>query len=415
MCCCMVCSVVIAAALDSAFELNQKGVTALQAGRYDDAVDYLDGAFRSQSDNEVVKKNLAAAYNNAALDHGKKGNFDKARGLMQKACQLCPQEKNLRKNFAFLLTNEGFKRYNEKKNNDIEWILRESLQYDDSLAETHVLLGQMYYDRDDYRQTQEEWNKALQLDPKLSDVKKKLEKLDREMKDDYRSFDQRNYHFKVRYEGTELWTVSRDVLDTLESAYVEAGRKFGVYPDQPLTVIIYTQEKFQSVTGAGEWFAGVYDGKIRLRRSDAEGDKQRLRQIVFHEYMHAFVHYLSGNNVPVWLNEGVAQCYENMPQKPALTDGEKRFLKERLMNGEPDLVTIDRMFLSRDSEADVRFAYVYAKAFVGYLVDKGWDYNIKNLLDELKKGSTANEAFNKVLFRSIDMMNSDWRRTESRM
>lgn len=409
--CCVIFCVVTAPAFDSAYELNQKGVMALEAGRFDEAVGYLAEALRGQGDNEVIKSNLIAAYNNAALSYDKKGDFNKARSFMQQAYELAPDAKNVRQNFAFLLTNESFRRYNENRNSDIEGLLMDSLFYDGSLAQTHMLLGQVFYDRDDYRLAREQWEKALQLDPALPDAKKKMEKLDREMADESGRFDQRNYHFKVRYEGAELWTASREILDMLENAYAETGRKFGVYPDQPLTVVIYTQEKFQSITGAEEWFAGTYDGKIRLRRSDAEGNKERLKRIVFHEYMHAFVHFLGGNGVPVWLNEGIAQCYEDMPQKPVMTEGEKRLLKERLASGAPELAAIDRMFLSRDSAADVRFAYVYAKSFVGYLIDSGWDYNIKNLLDEFKKGSSADDAFNRVYFRSVDMMHGEWRRT----
>ncbi len=395
---------------NSVFELNQKGVQALEAGRYEEAVNYLSEADR-EGDNTTVRRNLSAAYNKAAFYHGERGDFDKARDYMQKACALFPGEKQLRTNYAHVLTNEGFRRYNAKRTGDIEWLLRESLQYDDTVAGTHILLGQLYYDRDEYRHAKAEWQKAAQLDPGQDDVKRKLEKLGREMADENQRFDQTNYHFKVRYEGTDMWTASRDVLGLLESAYVEAGRKFGVFPDQPLTVIIYTQEKFRSVTGADEWSAGLYDGKIRLRRGDVEGDKPRLKQIVYHEYMHAFVHYLAGNNVPVWLNEGIAQCYENMPAKAALTGAEKRLLGERLSGGALGLDAVEPMFRSRYSRAEVSFAYAYAKAFVCYLIDRGWDYSIRNLLEECKKGTAVNDAFNRVYFRSLDMMHDDWKRT----
>jgi tetratricopeptide (TPR) repeat protein len=392
----------------SSIDDNRKGVEALQAGRFDEAINCLSDAYRDAGNNEVIKNNLAVAYNNAALDYNKKGDFDKARVLMQKAYDLDPRSAKVKRNYAFLLTNESIRRYNEKKVQDVVGLLTDALTYDDSLAETHVLLGQVYYDRDEYAGAQQHWEKALRLNPSLAALQQKLDKLNKELAGDYKLRDQEKYHFKVRYEGVEMWTASRDVLDMLEDAYNNSGRLFGVYPDQPLTVIIYTQEQFQTISGKPDWFAGLYDGKIRLRRSDVEGDKKLLRQIVYHEYMHAFVHYVAGSTVPPWLNEGIAQCYETMPDKPALDPFDKQFLKQRLANDAPAMGQIDQMFLSRDSQDDVRFAYAYSKAFVNYLIEKGWDYNIKNLLDELGKGSSADDAFNKIFFRNVQQMRDDW-------
>jgi hypothetical protein len=173
-------------------------------------------------------------------------------------------------------------------------------------------------------------------------------------------------------------------------------------------VIIYTQERFTAVSGMPDWYAGVYDGKIRIRRSDVEGDQKRLKQILCHEYLHALVHYLTGGNVPVWLNEGIAQSYETLPDKPALSAGEKSAIARRLNNGLPDTAAIEKDFVARNSQADVQFAYVYAKAFVSYLIERGWDYNLKRLLEELKGGASADDAFRAIYFRTIEQMRNDW-------
>lgn len=398
------------AAAGAGFESNRQGVAALDAGRYDEAIEYLSMAYRDMPQNEAIRNNLAVAYNNAALEHGKKGDFDRARDLMRKACELEPNAKNVKRNIALLLTNESIRRYGAKSGDDVVGLLTESLTYDDALAQTRVLLGQVYYDRDDYVAAKEHWEKALHIDSSLADVQKKLDKLNNELKDDYRLREQYQAHFKVRYEGDVAWAASRDVLDILENACNEAGRKFMVFPNEPLTVIIYSQQRFQSVSGTPDWIAGVYDGKIRIRQSDVDGDKKRLQQILFHEYMHALIHSLAGNKIPVWLNEGIAQCYEVMPDPPALAAPEKELLAQRLAGGVPDLSTIDRFFASQNSEADVQFAYAFSKAFVGYVIRKGWDYNLKNVLDELGKGASVEDAFTKIYFRNVEQMRDDWLR-----
>jgi tetratricopeptide (TPR) repeat protein len=399
----------VSAACASAVEDNRQGVDAMNAGRFDEAIQYLSAAHSEDPDNAAVKNNLLVAYNNAAMDCSNKGNFDAAYRYMRKAHELDPQSAPVNKNFANILTNEAIRRYKENNGQDIEPLLIESLEYNDSLAETHTLLGQVYYDNDEYADAQQHWQKVLSLDPSRAAVQQKLDKLNREIATNDRLHDSGRYHFKVRYEGMEMWTASQEVLDMLEDACNNAGWKLGTFPKEPVTVIIYTQEEFQTILGQPDWFAGAYDGKIRLRRSDVEGDKKRLRQLVYHEYMHAYIHYVAGNNVPTWLNEGLAQCYENMPDKAEISYGEKKTVKDRLAAGEmPPMDTIDKMFHSTTSQADVNFAYAFSKMFVAYLIEKGWDINIKNMLDELHSGSNLNDAFEKVFCRSIEQMRSDW-------
>ncbi|MHB9154184.1 MAG: tetratricopeptide repeat protein [Endomicrobiales bacterium] len=397
-----------AAAAAPGFENNLYGVEALKAKKYDEAVSYLAAASREAPGNEVIKNNLVTACNAAALAYDRKGEYYKARDLMEKACLLAPDSPRIKKNFAILLVNEGFRRYNRKKNEDVIGPLKESFAYDDSLAQARALLGQAYYERDDYINAKEHWEKALSLDPALADFRKKLDKLNKELASDNALREQYHYQFKVRYDRDVAWRASREVLDMLQDAYLEAGRKLTLYPQEPLTVIIYTQEQFQSVSGMPDWFAGAYDGKIRLRQSDVEGDKQRLRQIIYHEYMHALVHYVAGNSVPVWLNEGIAQCYENMPAKAALDPAEKNLLKEKLAEGIPGLDRVEQAFAARGSETDVRLAYLYSKAFAAYIIDKGWDSSLKNLLEELKAGVSVDNAFSKIYFRQPAQMRDDW-------
>jgi tetratricopeptide (TPR) repeat protein len=397
-----------AAALATALEDNNSGLAALKDGRFDDAIHFFKIAMLQEPANPAIQNNLAVTYNNAAMDSQKNGNFDAAYKYMKEAYNLDPQSVRLKKNFAYMLTGESARRYKEKSGKDIIGLLEESAGYDNSLTDTFFLLGQAYYDTDKYPEAKLNWEKAQSLDPANEIIKQRLEKLNREIAAGGGSDDADRYHFKVRYDGAQMWVASHEVLNILEDAYNNAGWKLQIFPEQPVTVIIYTQEQFQTVSGMSDWFAGAYDGKIRLRKIDAEGDQKRLRQIVYHEYMHAIMHYVAGNNVPTWLNEGIAQCYENMPDKTELNWSEKKLIKERLDRGLPEMSAVDQMFHSTTSQADVNFAYAFSKGFVAYLIEKGWDINIKNMLGELASGSTADSAFEKIYCRSIEQMRSDW-------
>ena len=116
-------------------------------------------------------------------------------------------------------------------------------------------------------------------------------------------------------------TVAWDPAVTLEAtplAYTTAGllAQFaivsGTTPRGELTVIVYASlDDLHAKAGAPAWAAGVYDGAVRvpaLARSDLGVDIHTLR----HELVHAQLHVAIGCT-SIWLDEGLAQWFENMP------------------------------------------------------------------------------------------------------
>lgn len=121
--------------------------------------------------------------------------------------------------------------------------------------------------------------------------------------------DARTSHFTVLYDGYEHEEIKVLVLDILKSAYADIGKELDCFPEEPLTVILYTGKDFSDVTRAPGWAGGMFgkaDGKIRLPVRGAEGQEQTLRRVVTHEYVHALVHALAPT-APLWLHEGLAQ------------------------------------------------------------------------------------------------------------
>jgi hypothetical protein len=123
--------------------------------------------------------------------------------------------------------------------------------------------------------------------------------------------------------------------------------------------------------------------------------------------MHALLHYTAGNNIPVWLNEGIAQCYEEMPEKVSLNPYEKAILKQRL-DTMPGIDEINNIFTANASAKDVAFAYAYTKALVSYIRDTVWDSSMKYLVDELHNGATVDQAFEKAFYKNVEQMRADW-------
>ncbi|MCA9000527.1 MAG: hypothetical protein KDB61_01295, partial [Planctomycetes bacterium] len=60
-------------------------------------------------------------------------------------------------------------------------------------------------------------------------------------------------------------------------------------------------------TGIGEWAGGAFDGTIRIPVRNFRSERNRIRGVLRHELVHAFIQEVGGKRVPGWLNEGLAQ------------------------------------------------------------------------------------------------------------
>jgi hypothetical protein len=149
---------------------------------------------------------------------------------------------------------------------------------------------------------------ALQADGELLDLQKRLEK---EIRVQRNYDDARTANFVVLFDGREHDEIKYTVLDILKSAYAEIGKELDYFPEQPISVILYTARDFSDVTSAPVWAGGLFgmlDGKIRLPVQGAAGHEQELRRVLYHEYTHALLYALAPS-CPLWLQEGLAQYF----------------------------------------------------------------------------------------------------------
>lgn len=131
-------------------------------------------------------------------------------------------------------------------------------------------------------------------------------------------------YFAVSFDGTrvELMNNVHEVLADLDTYYAEYGDLFGQRPVEngrpKIRVVFYRRAAFAEVTGLGDWAGGVFDGTIRVPVESLGDERERLRAVLRHELMHAFIHHISGGNAPAWLNEGLAQWIERPGEGRAL-------------------------------------------------------------------------------------------------
>lgn len=131
-------------------------------------------------------------------------------------------------------------------------------------------------------------------------------------------------YFAVSFDGAraELMNGVDDVLRDLDAYYAEYGELFGRRPDEDgrakIRVVFYRRATFDRVTGLGDWAGGVFDGTIRVPVESLQEERDRLRSVLRHELMHAFIQFVSDGKAPAWLNEGLAQWIERPGERRAL-------------------------------------------------------------------------------------------------
>lgn len=158
--------------------------------------------------------------------------------------------------------------------------------------------------------------RAAELAPDRQDIARRLEQMRRLASSEEGFAVETSEHFELSFDGARqdlLWT-SFEIVKTLENAYQDFGELFGRWPVESgrprIRVVLYRKSGFHEATGMGHWAAGVFDGSVRVPVEDLGAEKTTLERVLRHEIAHAFVRESGGNQVPGWLNEGLAQWLE---------------------------------------------------------------------------------------------------------
>lgn len=200
-------------------------------------------------------------------------------------------------------------------------------------------------------------------------------------------------YFAVSFDGTrrELMNHAHEVLADLDTYYGEFGDLFGQRPVEQgrakIRVVFYERATFDEVTGLGEWAGGVFDGTIRVPIGSLANERERLRSVLRHELMHAFVHFVSGGHAPAWLNEGLAQWIER--------PGEGRALDVALARGKlrgHELFPLTELRGSLAAWSDkgaIARAYAQALVLIDHLAFSKGDALVFELVAAAKSGGVA--------------------------
>ena len=178
-------------------------------------------------------------------------------------------------------------------------------------AEAHILLGQLYYLRQDLKKAKESWERALKLAPGRKDIQEALARLEKEAGIEKNLVRSDTHPFVLRFAEGQVPVDTSSLREMLRDAYRQVGQQFNHFPNHAIPVLLYSNADFQQVKSLSHQVGGLYDGKIRLPLKPGALSGGQLQVILWHEYTHAVVHDLSRGRCPMWLNEGIATSQES--------------------------------------------------------------------------------------------------------
>ncbi len=270
-------------------------------------------------------------------------------------------------------------------------------------VEALMLLGQLYYLRQDLKRAKECWEKALKLAPGRKEIRAALDHLDQETGIEKNLSRTDTHPFAIRFAEGQVPVEIDSVRNMLRDAYRQIGQQLNCFPDHAIPVLLYPEADFQKVKSLSHPVAGLYDGKIRLPLRPGILSGSQLQAILWHEYTHAIVHDLSQGHCPIWLNEGLAVSQESRVRTIDVS-----LVRKAMEEGQ--LPTWEHLWL-QDHYEEASLALYYPTSFliVQYLVKRSSWREMTQLLEKLGQGTPMQDALRAQYRTDPGVLEKEWR------
>ena len=351
----------------------EKAVTLLTQKNYSGALEVLHSLEKTLSNPANIANMLAIAYLGQGYQLLAAGDFQAARDSFRSGRSYNDDDVRLWQGEAIALYRQG--KYPEAVS-----LLDQAIGIDQQNPDIYLLLGKACYASGRMAEAVDALQRSVEYGGG-DDVASLLDKVRREWRIEEEMQLEHRGHFQLSFvDGEHASDLASDILETLEDAYVEIGSDLAYYPDVRVPVLLYSHQDYADVTHSPGWAGAVYDGKIRLPLAGIRGVTKRFKAILYHEYMHVLVHSIAGRNVPVWLDEGLAELSGRRIDPSSLTDLTAASETGRLLEWRD----LERPFSGIQDDL-VPLAYEQSYSLVLFMVDNyGW-HNMSELLEALGK------------------------------
>ncbi len=368
--------------------LTEEGIRFYSVGQYPDACQRFADALERERESSILRQNVARCFEGWGWQSLRAGKAEEAGLLFRQGLQQEPESSPLLMGLALAAVHAG--RPNEALE-PLERAVRVSPDPDATL-----LLARLYDQRDQSAPAMAHLRRLLERDPTHAEATRLLAKLERERRAEAGYWKDETAHFVVKYRGPRELEIRRTVLEILEEVRAAVGHEFNFFPAERITVILYPDERFQEVTGTHHWVNGLFDGKIRLPVGALHGRTRGLEHLLTHEYTHAVVHLLSRGRAPRWLQEGLAQHAERVPDDPDLH-----------LSGGMTLAGLEALLRDGDV-AKARMGYQISLWVVRDLLQRGGMERVRELLLRLGRGESAADAVPRVYGLPLAELEAQW-------
>lgn len=272
--------------------------------------------------------------------------------------------------------------------------LERTLMLAPSLTPASLLLGDILYKNSDIAGAIQVYEAALPYAPGDTTLRARLEALRREAALHDNFFAAHGARFTVLFEGPADEALASRAIEVLETAYWRVATALSAYPENVITVVLYTQEQFRDITRSPQWAGAAYDGRIRVPVRGTASQSRELERVLVHELTHAVVQSIAPRGVPVWLHEGLAVMFE--PDGASWSDAQ-------LANSDTSL-PLARLAGSFAplSPAEARLAYAQSAGIVHAMFDRGGPGAVGALLHDIARGEPFAAAFERHFLTTYD-------------
>ncbi|MEW5848567.1 MAG: hypothetical protein AB2A00_07115 [Myxococcota bacterium] len=356
----------------------------IRAGDLHHALELLDALQADHPDNPALMRQLCHVQAQRAVDLVEGGQLAEAEQGVARLTRECRDDEDTRKVRVHLLLAQA------RAETDLlrrEWLLKSVLELEPGNAQALLALGEMADRRNQLGEAIGYLERALQSSDEVPPrAKERLAELRRHEKVEGRFQQVQRSRFKVHWEGEERASLGDTVVAILDEAHNVVGLRLGLYPPQDIPVVIYTGAQYLEANDVPDWTGGVFDGKIRIREGDTHPD--RLRNTLYHEYVHALLRGNIRTALPTWFHEGLAQHLE---PGSATKDPLPVVARALESNALPQWAALRAGFLQLP-RGQARVAYGESLLIVRWLEQRGGSSVFATLLAALVGGRSFEEA-----------------------
>ncbi len=337
----------------------------------------------------------ATELNNQGLAAAQAGRWEEGAALVRQAMARDPADAQFRTNLSGILTDWATQLEQRGQTDRAVDRLREAIQLDAANGHALVQLGNLYF------VTGHELAKAIALwtqahahltSAQWQAIAPRVSQAERDVAIERAFVGLQTAHFQIRFEGEQHAEQATAIGAVLERTYARLSGAMGVSPPT-MPVIVYTRGSFQRIAGRRDWAFGLYDGRIRVRLDDVGTEWGEA--VLAHELAHAFLATAYGPRIPLWMHEGFAQAQE--PPQPMTPHQQELLASLRARTSWVPLKWLDRRFTQPSALDDVERAYLEARLVMETLIAAHGLGRVGAFIKAVAQGQAIEQACDQAL------------------